>query len=209
MMLPLNRRASRFAGALLAVTLGAAQPLAVQTPVPPAEGLALTHVERALEPGEVVLLTVSAPVPLVAASASAFGSSLPGFPGAAPSTWHVLLGIDLDTKPGAHPVTVEASTAAGARLTATITLSVAPKVFPTRHLTVPPQYVSPPKSALARIEKEQRLLARVLAEVTPSRLWGSGFQRPVPGAHISKFGVRSVFNGQARTPHRGADFAGT
>lgn len=211
---------ARLAGAFIAMTVGAAVPMAAVswvTPwpqaaaparVPAAEALTVTHAERALEPGEAVLLTVSAPVPLVAASAAAAGTTVPGFSGATPSTWQVLIGIDLDTKPGAYRVAINARTVTGSALTADVSVQIAAKTFPTRRLQVAPQFVSPPRSALARIERDRQLLARVLAGYSPSRWWGSGFQRPVPGALISGFGTRSVFNGQSRAPHRGADFAG-
>jgi murein DD-endopeptidase MepM/ murein hydrolase activator NlpD len=40
----------------------------------------------------------------------------------------------------------------------------------------------------------------------PSRLWDGGWVRPVPDPANSAFGKRSVFNGQPRSPHSGADF---
>ena len=39
-----------------------------------------------------------------------------------------------------------------------------------------------------------------------TRLWQDGFVRPVPDEANSAFGTRSVFNGQPRSPHGGADF---
>ena len=39
------------------------------------------------------------------------------------------------------------------------------------------------------------------------RLWRAPFERPVPGPSNGRFGARSVFNGQARSPHAGADFS--
>ncbi len=38
------------------------------------------------------------------------------------------------------------------------------------------------------------------------RLWTTPFVRPVPGEWVSRFGTRSIFNGQPRSPHNGADF---
>src|SRR5262249_52691915 len=38
------------------------------------------------------------------------------------------------------------------------------------------------------------------------RLWTEGFVRPVPGPANATFGSRSVFNGERRQPHAGADF---
>ncbi len=40
----------------------------------------------------------------------------------------------------------------------------------------------------------------------PQRLWASLFVRPVPDPANSAFGTRSVYNGEPRSPHSGADF---
>src|SRR5207253_2714544 len=58
----------------------------------------------------------------------------------------------------------------------------------------------------ARIQEESRLLGQVYAESAADRLWRGAFVRPVPDAANSRFGSRSVFNGEVRAPHAGADF---
>jgi murein DD-endopeptidase MepM/ murein hydrolase activator NlpD len=121
------------------------------------------------------------------------------------TTWRALAGIDLDIEPGAHAVTVEAGPrAAPAR--ATRSLEVAAKRFPTRRLTVNPTYVNPPATVLARIEEEAKRLAAIWRESAASPLWNDAFTAPVPERANSAFGTRSIFNGQPRSPHGGADF---
>src|SRR5207237_7197253 len=85
-------------------------------------------------------------------------------------------------------------------------LRVAPRRFPTRRLTVDPAFVTPPPSARERIERDAKLLADTWHAGSPERLWTGGFVRPVPQPANSAFGTRSVFNGQARSAHGGADF---
>src|SRR5262249_45324326 len=59
---------------------------------------------------------------------------------------------------------------------------------------------------------EAKLLEKIWATVTPQPRVGSGFlvkprfTAPVPQPSNSAFGSRSIFNGQARSPHSGADF---
>ena len=72
-----------------------------------------------------------------------------------------------------------------------------------------PEFVTPPPAEQARIDRERLLLDRILSAISPRHLWNDGFGRPVDGEVISVFGVRSVFNNEARAPHRGIDFRGT
>ena len=176
-------------------------------PIPPPP-LVVSHQARAVAPGEAVLLTFTAPGALAAVHGTAFGAPFVGFAGNSPDTWHALIGIDLDTKPGRSLVEIEARLADGSPLRAGYPLTVVPKTFSTRRLSVAPEFVTPPAAEQARIERERVLLGRVLAGVSPKRLWGDGFARPTDGELISRFGVRSVFNGQPRAPHRGVDFRG-
>jgi hypothetical protein len=63
---------------------------------------------RALQPGELVVLTVAVPAGTTNVQAQAFSRSLPAFRVDA-RTWSVLAGIDLATKPGAYSVKVTAT----------------------------------------------------------------------------------------------------
>ncbi|MFO7694364.1 MAG: M23 family metallopeptidase [Vicinamibacterales bacterium] len=174
---------------------------------PPA--LVITHSARALEPGEAVLLTFKAAAgPITSARGTAFGQPFTAYSGASPDTWHALVGIDLSHKPGRAMVDVDARLANGSTLAASLPLTVGAKAFATRQLRVAPEFVTPPPAEQARIERERLLLNRILSAISPRPLWGDGFGRPVDGAVISVFGVRSVFNGEARAPHRGVDFRG-
>jgi len=180
--------------------LAAAGPNAAQRPGP-----TVTHVARAVAPGEVVLLTVTFDAPLSQVRATAFGSSIPLFEAGGPGMWQGVVGIDLATKPGKHGVVV-GGRAGTTAFTCTHTLAVTPRRFRTRRLTVPKEYVTPPESELPRIERETRRLVAALSTMTPERLWAAPFLPPVPGPMISPFGTLSVLNGTPRSRHSGVDF---
>jgi murein DD-endopeptidase MepM/ murein hydrolase activator NlpD len=159
-------------------------------------------------PGEAVLLTFQAAGGLASVRGTAFGHPFAAYPGDSPGTWQALVGIDLSTSPGGAEVSVEARPDDGAPVRADVRLTVDAKTFATRRLTVAPEFVTPPASVQARIERERQLLDRLLSDVSPQRLWEGGFGRPAGGEVISVFGVRSVFNNEPRAPHRGIDFRG-
>jgi murein DD-endopeptidase MepM/ murein hydrolase activator NlpD len=116
----------------------------------------------------------------------------------------VLVGIDLDIAPGTYEVAVE--TGAGPTAAAIYPLVVKPRVFRTRHLTVREGFVNPPAEVTARIQEEAALLDGIWRSSASEKLWTGAFVRPVPDRANSAFGTRSVYNGQPRSPHGGADF---
>lgn len=176
---------------------------ACATPPPPPT-LTVAARARGLHPGEVVILTITADMPLTAVRARAFDRALPSTK--VGESWRVLVGIDLDVAPGTHPVVVDADSANGPA-TATHDLVITAKAFPTRRLKVNPDFVNPPASALPRIQEESKLMnalwsAPPTEPPTPELL----FIAPVPHKANSAFGTRSIFNGEPRGAHSGADF---
>jgi len=163
-------------------------------------GLTVRHEARAIRPGEVVLLTIDAPPSVPQVTVRAFDRDWAAFrdPG---GQWRALIGIDLDTKLGPHDAIV---TAGAAR--AVEPLIVTRRVFPTRRLTVDPDLVHPPPDQQARVEREAQHLHEIWDHPAPERLWTTPFVRPVPDEANSAFGTRSIYNGEARPPHTGADF---
>ena len=116
--------------------------------------------------------------------------------------WRALVGIDLETKPGAYPVRIEGGGAPAAR-----TLRVVPKQFRVRRLRVPGGFVDPPQEAIEQIARDAAVLADAYARVSPKR-WSGAFLLPVDGRPTSNFGTRSYYNGRRRSPHAGVDFVG-
>ncbi len=159
---------------------------------------------RSIRPGELVLLTVRARGPISEFHARAFDRDQPAFAVDA-RTWRVLVGIDLETTPRTYPVEIAATTQAGA-LHAAHPLVVVARQFRTRKLTVDPAFVNPPPDVQERIARESAELSALWSRSVPTRLWTGAFVRPVPDEANSAFGTRSILNGEARSPHSGADF---
>ena len=152
------------------------------------------------------MLEVQASEPPASLRATAFGRSVRFYPSDLDGRWLGLVGIDLTADPGDYPIAVRATAADGVTVRQTYTITVLPKDFPTRRLTVDPSFVSPPPDVLDRIQREAHQVAEIFRVSSGERLWSGGFLAPVPGEATSSFGRRSVFNGQPRSPHSGTDF---
>jgi murein DD-endopeptidase MepM/ murein hydrolase activator NlpD len=137
--------------------------------------------------------------------AEAFGKSFPLFRTGEDNTYEGLLGLDLNLDPGTYTLKVHGRMK-GEPFEVSEGLTVKPKKFPVRRITVDEKFANPPASVMQRIEREQALVNGILSKTTPRRYWAGTFARPVPGAASSSFGKRSIVNGQARSPHSGADF---
>ena len=152
---------------------------------------------RAIKPGEVLVVTVASASPI---AVRAFDRDWAAYPDGE-GRWRALVGIDLDTKPARYDLEVRAD--GGVIHHA---LVVQPRVFPTRRLTVNPDLVHPPPEMEALVEREARHLHDLWDHTARERLWTAPFVRPVPDPANSAFGTRSIYNGEPRSPHAGADF---
>ncbi len=180
--------------------LGVAVPVAAQ----PLD-VTVSHHARGLFPGEAVLLRVEVSGPLTEVRATAFDETV-RFYLAPDGVWHGLVGIDLLVEPGDHDVTLRIMPETGKGIAHVYTLKVEHKAYQTRQLTVAPRYVEPSPEVGERIASEAQQQRAIFATVTKERLWRGSWRRPVAGPATSAFGSRSVFNGQPRSPHSGADF---
>lgn len=171
-------------------------------PLPPT--ITIAAEARSIQPGELVVLTITTSERVDDVRGQAFAKPLAPYR-VNDTAWRALVGIDLDVKPGPYVVTIETGPAS-TPVRATHRLVVGTKQFPTRRLTVSPDYVDPPAPVLARIEAEAKQLAAMWASSAVTPLWRGAFVAPVPERANSAFGSRSIFNGQPRSPHGGADF---
>ena len=120
--------------------------------------------------------------------------------------WTALVGIALAALPGQASITVRTLDGGDQRQVA---YTVAPKRYSEQRLKVSPRTVDLSPEDAARYERERAHLATVMA--TFSEPWPQALSLrmrvPVPGRRSSSFGLRRVFNGQARNPHSGMDIA--
>ena len=191
-----------------AVTFGPARSPAtvalaqVQAPAQP--GVEVSLVTRAIQPGEVVRVDVTCACGGVSPHASAFDRDIPLALSTDGTRWQGLIGIDLDIAPGDYPLVVSALHLQPAAAHQT-SLRVEPKQFRTRTLRVAPEYVDPPPAVIDRIVSEAARLNGIYKTVSPAA-WSQPFVLPLTTEPTPNFGSRSVFNGQARSPHAGIDF---
>jgi murein DD-endopeptidase MepM/ murein hydrolase activator NlpD len=171
---------------------------------PGVPAIAIATASRALQPGELVVVTLIPGPEAADVKVTVFGRSVLAFSIGA-DRWQALVGIDLDQPPGTYSITADARQRSEL-ITGTQPLVVRPKTFATRTLRVAPEFVAPPPSLQERIDRETALLRQVYSRSAPERLWQAPFTRPVPQPTNSRFGTRSVFNGQPRSPHAGTDF---
>ena len=117
--------------------------------------------------------------------------------------WVAVVGIPLAAPPGTATVTI------GARGTELRTLSftIHSKHYVTQTLKVAPSQVDLSPQDLARSERESARLERARATFSPEPPVTLRLRPPVAGVRSSSFGLRRVFNGEARNPHSGMDIA--
>jgi murein DD-endopeptidase MepM/ murein hydrolase activator NlpD len=182
---------------LLLATLGLLlRPAMAAAPAPPGA----TWPRTLAVPGGV------ARVPLGAAPGrpAALDGEVPLLVQGGPAGWTALVGIPLAAAPGPAHIRVQPADGGAAR---EVAYTIAPKRYAEQHLKVAPRHVDLSPEDLARHERERAHQAVVMAtwsEPPPPTLQ---MRVPVPGRRSSSFGLRRVFNGQARNPHSGMDIA--
>ena len=120
-----------------------------------------------------------------------------------PIEWSALVGIPLSAAPGEARIVVQGE----AREPRELAYTVTPKRYAEQRLKVAPKTVDLSPQDLARFELErdhQKTVMATFSEPAPGDL---RMRVPVAGRRSSSFGLRRVFNGQARSPHSGMDIA--
>ncbi|MCI0524887.1 MAG: M23 family metallopeptidase [Acidobacteria bacterium] len=120
-------------------------------------------------------------------------------------SWYGFAGVGLDAAAGRRRLTLEATTAKGARFSLTHPVRIERADYRSVTLSVPDRFTAPDAETLARVKEERALKNEVFARVTPSRLWSGNFEAPIDSVITSEFGVRRMFNRRVRSFHQGLD----
>ena len=120
--------------------------------------------------------------------------------------WYVIAGVGLNKHAARYPLELEGTTAAGARVKFSYPVTVGEGHYPSTTISVPPQFVEPPRETLARIEEEQALKKKIFAETSLQPLWLGRFEAPARAEVSGVFGSARVYNGVKRNQHQGIDF---
>jgi murein DD-endopeptidase MepM/ murein hydrolase activator NlpD len=117
--------------------------------------------------------------------------------------WTAVLGIPLSAKPGPATLRVQRAGQADERRR----FVIQPRKYAEQRLTVPRGKVDLSKEDLARYERERDHQARVIATFSDTPPPVLRMRQPTRGTRTGSFGLRRIFNGQARSPHSGMDIA--
>ncbi len=120
-----------------------------------------------------------------------------------PAQWTAVVGIPLAAKPGPGELLVRRPGQAEEHLPFVID----PKRYAEQRLKVAPGKVDLSRKDLTRYETERDRQAKVIATFSEPPPAVLRLRQPTPGPRSSSFGLRRIFNGQARSPHSGMDIA--
>ena len=117
--------------------------------------------------------------------------------------WLAVIGIPLAAQPGQATLKVQREGASDA----SISFQIKPFRYAEQRLKVAPGHVDLVAQDQARYERERAHTAEVMAIFSQALPATLQMQQPASGRASSSFGLRRVFNGQARNPHSGMDIA--
>jgi hypothetical protein len=113
--------------------------------------------------------------------------------------WLAVVGIGLAAPVGAAQLIVQPATP--------YPFPIGPKAYTTQRLKVAPGKVDLSAADADRAARERDRIHAAVATFSPRAPAALALLQPVPGVRSSSFGLRRVFNGEARNPHTGMDIA--
>jgi murein DD-endopeptidase MepM/ murein hydrolase activator NlpD len=190
---------------LLALSFVVSASLPSGPPQAQAAGPVIRLVYRALQPGEPIVVFLETDGTAKSASVTFLGKTAILRPAPGGGSVFAFLGIDLQTKPGSHVMTIKVDKTGGEVETIRKEILVSAKEFPFTKLELKKEYVTPPASALERIKREAELIALATSVVTPEWLGEGSFILPHTAPSWSNFGQRRLNNNVLESVHAGLD----
>lgn len=177
---------------------------ALQEPLRTPSGTTVRVMCRTMIPGEAVLFMME--------EAGAAARTVVSFLGKEyvlrPDLRLALAGIDIDVQPGSYPLDVTVEKKGGGFEGARLDLAVGGREFPTRRLTVEPEFVTPRTKEIAeRIRREAEIVSWAYDQTSSVWLGDGDFAVPLPDEPAGNFGQRRIYNGVPRSIHTGLDFS--
>lgn len=117
--------------------------------------------------------------------------------------WTAVVGIPLGSPPGIASLKVKHDAAPDTA----VPFQIKPFRYPEQRLKVAPGHVDLSAEDVARYERERTHLQQVMATFSDAQPTSLQLRQPTAGRRSSSFGLRRIFNGQARSPHSGMDIA--
>lgn len=117
--------------------------------------------------------------------------------------WTAVVGIPLASRPGIASLKVRNDAAPDTA----VPFQIKPFRYPEQRLKVAPGHVDLSAEDAARYEHERAHLQQVMGTFSDAQPTSLQLRQPTVGRRSSSFGLRRVFNGQARSPHSGMDIA--
>ncbi len=111
--------------------------------------------------------------------------------------------VDIRTKPGRYTVNVAVGTQKRP-----VPIAIHRHDYPVSRITLPPDQVSLSDEALARVEREGKLL-KMLWMKRSERMWDGAFAMPLAKTVSTHYGVKRIMNGSRESIHQGIDIRGS
>jgi murein DD-endopeptidase MepM/ murein hydrolase activator NlpD len=119
--------------------------------------------------------------------------------------WQALVGIPLLAKIGEKQLTIKDFS------TRKIPFKIGEYAYQEQHITLSgknKKYINPNLAHMDRIKRERPILSKARKTFSEITIKDATFIRPTSGVTTSPFGFKRFYNGQARRPHTGLDYAG-
>ncbi|MFT5351178.1 MAG: murein DD-endopeptidase MepM/ murein hydrolase activator NlpD, partial [Gammaproteobacteria bacterium] len=120
-----------------------------------------------------------------------------------PENWQAVVGIGLDARPGVHRLQIQSAQGETVQ-----SFDVVEKEYESQHITIDDKRkVNPTPLDMERINRDRQAIESAKASWMEIEKESFALILPVEGRVSSPFGLRRIFNEQARNPHSGLDIA--